>query len=96
MAVSAEARTKIPPEYDGWKSIVAKYTKADPRKATWQLITSFGGLFLMWILMYWSLSVGYWLTLLLSIPAAGFVVRIFIIQHDCGHGSFLALRRQMT
>jgi acyl-lipid omega-6 desaturase (Delta-12 desaturase) len=38
--------------------------------------------------MYLSLDVGYWLTILLSLPAAGFVVRIFIIQHDCGHGSF--------
>jgi omega-6 fatty acid desaturase (delta-12 desaturase) len=38
--------------------------------------------------MYWSLSVSYWLTLLLAIPTAGLLVRIFIIQHDCGHGAF--------
>ncbi len=37
--------------------------------------------------MYWSLNVSYWLTLLLALPTAGLVVRIFIIQHDCGHGS---------
>jgi omega-6 fatty acid desaturase (delta-12 desaturase) len=47
----------------------------------------------MWVLMYFSLNVGYWLTLLLSIPAAGFAVRIFIIQHDCGHGSFFKSRK---
>jgi omega-6 fatty acid desaturase (delta-12 desaturase) len=42
--------------------------------------------------MLWSLQFGYWLTLLLAIPAAGFLVRIFIIQHDCGHNSFFAKR----
>ncbi len=38
--------------------------------------------------MLQSLEVGYWLTLLLSLPAAGFLTRLFIIQHDCGHGCF--------
>jgi omega-6 fatty acid desaturase (delta-12 desaturase) len=38
--------------------------------------------------MYLSIDVSYWLTFLLAFPATGFVVRIFIIQHDCGHGSF--------
>lgn len=39
-------------------------------------------------LMYRSLEVSYWLTLLLAIPAAGFAIRLFIIFHDAGHGSF--------
>lgn len=43
--------------------------------------------------MYLSLSWSYWLTLLLAVPTAGFLVRIFIIQHDCGHHSFFASRR---
>ena len=43
--------------------------------------------------MYLSLSVSIWLTLALAIPAAGFVVRLFVIQHDCGHGSFFRSRR---
>ncbi|MFN2236131.1 MAG: fatty acid desaturase [Anaerolineales bacterium] len=41
----------------------------------------------------WSLKVSYWLTLLLSIPAGGFMVRTFIIFHDCGHGSFFKSRK---
>jgi omega-6 fatty acid desaturase (delta-12 desaturase) len=80
-------------EYKGWQKVVAQYSKPDVRKAVWQLVTSFGGLFLGWILMYLSLQVGYWLTLLLAVPVAGFVVRIFIIQHDCGHNSFLGSRQ---
>jgi acyl-lipid omega-6 desaturase (Delta-12 desaturase) len=43
--------------------------------------------------MYWSFGVSYALTLLLAIPASVFLVRVFIVQHDCGHGSFLAWRR---
>src|SRR6185312_2610412 len=50
---------------------------------------------LLWLLMAWSLQNGWghgW-TLLLALPAAGLYVRLFIIQHDCGHGSFFASRR---
>ncbi len=43
--------------------------------------------------MYLSLDISYWLTLLLAFPATGFLVRIFIIQHDCGHGSFFSSRK---
>ncbi len=79
-------------EYSGWQSLVRKYQQPDLRKSMWQVVNSFGGLFLSLMLMYLSLSVGYWLTLLLAVPAAGFLVRIFIIQHDCGHGSFFRSR----
>lgn len=43
--------------------------------------------------MLYSLDYSYWLTLLLAIPAAGFQTRLFIIQHDCGHGSFFASQK---
>jgi omega-6 fatty acid desaturase (delta-12 desaturase) len=46
----------------------------------------------LWGLMWLSLDVGYWLTLLLAVPAGGFLVRLFIIQHDCGHGAFFRSR----
>lgn len=82
-----------PDAYAGWRTLVARYQQPDTRKGVWQIVNSFGGLFLCWLLMYGSLSVSYWLTLLLAFPAAGFLVRIFIIQHDCGHGSFFKARR---
>jgi omega-6 fatty acid desaturase (delta-12 desaturase) len=46
--------------------------------------------------MYYSLEISYWLTLALAIPAAGFLVRIFIIFHDCGHGSFFKSKKANT
>jgi acyl-lipid omega-6 desaturase (Delta-12 desaturase) len=48
---------------------------------------------LFWFLTWASVSAGYWLGLLLAVPAAGFLVRLFMIQHDCGHGSFFPSRR---
>ncbi|MCC9078695.1 fatty acid desaturase [Litorilinea aerophila] len=79
--------------YTGWQKLVARYAKPDVNQARWQVLNSFGGLLLGWIALYLSLQVGYWLTLLLAFPVAGFLVRIFIIQHDCGHNSFLPSRR---
>jgi len=46
--------------------------------------------------MYYSLEISYWLTLALAIPTAGFLVRIFIIFHDCGHGSFFKSKKANT
>lgn len=71
-----------------WVKVVMKYNFPDPLKSWWQVINSFVPYILLWILMFYSLEISYWLTLLLSVFAAGFLVRIFIIFHDCGHGSF--------
>ena len=71
-----------------WNKLLTPYAQADNRKAWFQVITT-GLLFVAtWFLMLWSLDVSYWLTLALAIPAAGLQIRIFIFQHDCGHGSF--------
>ena len=58
-----------------------------------QLATSFGGFFATCVAMYRCLDLSIWLALPLAVLAAGFLVRIFIIQHDCGHGSFFRSRR---
>ena len=71
-----------------WQGIVAKYAYPETWRSVWQVFNSVIPFFGMWYLMYRSLAVGYWLTLLLAIPTAGFMVRCFIIFHDCCHGSF--------
>ena len=47
---------------------------------------------LLWALMWVALDAGYWIGLALAVPAAGFLIRLFMIQHDCGHGSFFRHR----
>jgi omega-6 fatty acid desaturase (delta-12 desaturase) len=47
----------------------------------------------LWVAMWGSLYFGYWLCLLLALPAAGFLVRLFMIQHDCSHGALFRNRR---
>src|SRR6185295_12710502 len=58
-----------------------------------QIVTSFGGFFATCAAMYLCLNLSVWIALPLSLLAAGVLVRIFIIQHDCGHGSFFRSRR---
>lgn len=62
-------------------------------KSLSQTVTSFGGFFATCAVMYLLNDVSYWLSLTLVPLAAGFLVRIFIIQHDCGHMSFFRARR---
>jgi len=71
-----------------WIKIISKYNKPDNIKSWWQIINSVGPYIILWVLMIKSLEISYWLTLLLAVFAAGFMIRIFIIFHDCGHGSF--------
>jgi omega-6 fatty acid desaturase (delta-12 desaturase) len=75
-----------------WNAILEPYLGADTRRSVTQLLTSVIPFVLLWYLTYRSLAVGYWLTLLLAVPTAGFLIRMFIIQHDCGHGSFFKSR----
>lgn len=76
-----------------WKNLVEKYQTAHTWRSIWQVCNSFIPFFICWSLMVLSLDVSYWLTLLLSVPTAGFLMRLFIIQHDCGHGSFFRSRK---
>jgi len=75
-----------------WNKILEPYLGADTRRSVTQLLTSVVPFALLWYVAYRSLAVGYWLTLILSVPTAGFLIRMFIIQHDCGHGSFFKSR----
>lgn len=76
-----------------WKNVVNKYQKSQARKSIWQLCNSFVPFVLIWLLMLFALNYSIWITLLLAFPASGFAIRLFIIQHDCGHGSFFKLQR---
>ncbi|MHB0988006.1 MAG: fatty acid desaturase [Bellilinea sp.] len=75
------------------KGVVEPFSKAETQTAVRQLVVTLLLYVTGWVAMYFSLQVGYWLTLLLAIPTAGFMIRIFIFFHDCGHNSFLPSTR---
>ncbi len=62
-------------------------------RSAWQFGTTFAAYLAANVAMYFALHLSTWLALALAIPTGGLVVRMFIIQHDCGHGSFFKSRR---
>ncbi|XID94796.1 fatty acid desaturase [Paenibacillaceae bacterium WGS1546] len=75
------------------KKGVAPYEHSDTRASVKQLLNTLVPYFLLWAAAYWSLSLSYALTLLFAVFAAGFVIRTFIIFHDCCHQSFFKNRK---
>ncbi|GLV64560.1 fatty acid desaturase [Bacillus mycoides] len=75
------------------KKQVAPFEKSTAKKSIWQIINTVVPFIILWYLAYKSLSVSYWLALVPSLLAAGFMTRIFIIFHDCTHYSFFKSRR---
>ena len=72
---------------------LAKFRRPSNARGAFELMVSAAPLVLLWLLMWRSLQFHYMVTLLLSVPAAGFLLRLFLIQHDCGHGAFFRGRR---
>lgn len=75
------------------KKNVAPYEEIDTKASIGQLFNTLVPLILLWYAAYLSLSVSYWLTIPIAVVASGFVVRTFIIFHDCCHGSFFKSRK---
>lgn len=76
-----------------WQAMTARYSKPDALRSAWQIANSVIPYLALWYLMYRSLAVSYWLTLAIAPLAAGFMIRIFIIFHDCTHGAFFRSKR---
>jgi omega-6 fatty acid desaturase (delta-12 desaturase) len=85
-----QATTKQPDA--AWREVVVRFQQPSAWRASWQLANSFIPYLLLWYAMYRSTAISWWLTLPLAVMAAGLLVRIFIIFHDCGHGSFFKSR----
>ena len=71
-----------------WLEVLANYRKPSHRRSVLELIVTGVPFVMLWVLAWQALSISYFLTLLIAVPAAFFLVRLFLIQHDCGHGSF--------
>jgi acyl-lipid omega-6 desaturase (Delta-12 desaturase) len=87
---STKQTAEVLPEMKELQPLLTPFQEPSLKQSIWQLCTSLLPYLLLWYLMVRSLAVSYWLTLALMVPAAGFLARIFIIFHDCGHNSFFA------
>lgn len=74
-------------------SRLAPYRSPDNRRSIQEIIITALPLAALWGLMWYVSQVSYWLVLPLAVPAAGFLLRMFMMQHDCGHGSLFSARR---
>lgn len=98
-AAAAAIERELPPSGDlksrarALASHCASYRKPSNLRASYQLASTTVPFSVLLGLMIWLGDSHYWLTLLLAIPLGGLIVRFFIIQHDCGHGSFFGSRR---
>jgi len=81
------------PAEHAWKRIVHTFQQPSASRSAWQITNSVGGYLLLWGIMYVTSAISYWLTVPLAILAGGFLVRIFIIFHDCTHNSFFRSRK---
>lgn len=70
----------------------AEYKGADRRRSITQILTTAVPFLLLSGIMWFAVERSYWYALVLTVPTAGLLVRFFIIQHDCGHGSFFRSR----
>lgn len=80
--------TERTPEIRATARMLARYREPDSARGVLELAITAVPLVIIWVLIWAALDHGYWFALLLEVPAAGLLVRLFMIQHDCGHGSF--------
>jgi omega-6 fatty acid desaturase (delta-12 desaturase) len=91
-AGTPEVSTPIP-SVKHWRGLIARFQIPSSSRALGQLTDSLIPYILLWVGMVYALAESYWLMLPIAILASGFLVRIFIIFHDCGHESFFRSRR---
>ncbi len=75
-----------------WVQVLARYREPRTGRSLFELGVTLVPFLLIWALAWWMLSVSIWLALGLAVLNAGFLVRLFAIQHDCGHGAFFRNR----
>jgi len=75
-----------------WVRVLAGYRDPNTLRSGFELAVTLGPFVVLWVLAWKALAISYWLTFGISILNAAFLLRLFAIQHDCGHGSFLKSR----
>lgn len=76
-----------------WRESVARHERSSLWHGLVDVATSVVPYLTLMVAIYFCLDVSVWLALVLAIPAAGFLLRTFVVFHDCAHGSFLSAKR---
>ncbi len=76
-----------------WLRVLASYREPNHWRSAFELGATAISFLLLWVAAWWALSISYWLTLAICLPASVFLTRLFLIQHDCGHGAFFRSRK---
>jgi omega-6 fatty acid desaturase (delta-12 desaturase) len=84
--------TTAVPDARAWMRVLARYRQPSDGRSIVEIAITVVPLVLLWLLIWATLDLGYWLSLLLAVPTAGFLLRLFMIQHDCSHGAFFSHR----
>jgi omega-6 fatty acid desaturase (delta-12 desaturase) len=96
-AVELDPAALTPPDSEptpqAWRTSIARHERASLSRSALDLASSVLPYLVLTVAMYLSLEVSVWITLALAVPTAGFLLRTFIVFHDCAHGSFLATKR---
>jgi omega-6 fatty acid desaturase (delta-12 desaturase) len=70
-----------------WPAALARYHQPSTARSLFEILITVIPFGALWALAALTVTSGYWWGLIVTIPAAGFLVRLFILQHDCGHGA---------
>jgi omega-6 fatty acid desaturase (delta-12 desaturase) len=86
--------TSTPGEANRWARVLRAYQTPTFSRSGFELLVTAAPFALLWSLMWAALGISYWLCILLALPTSCFLIRLFMIQHDCGHGA--CFRRRAT
>lgn len=75
-----------------WAVALSRYREPSHWRSVWEIVVTVGPFVALWALAWWSVNVSYAVAASLSVINAGFLARLFMIQHDCGHASFFRNR----
>ena len=93
VAGATRARTTVPAGRPFWRDVLAPYERPRVARSLLDLATSVVPYLALLVVMYLVRDISLLLVLALAVPAAGFMLRTYIMFHDCAHGSFLPSKR---
>lgn len=83
----------MPSDARGWSRRLSRYHHPSTARSVWEVVVTAVPFVGFWVLAAVAVTHGHWWGLILTVPAASFLLRLFVLQHDCGHGSLFRSRR---